>query len=313
MILTGPTGSGKTELLDDVFGRGAPNFFPFGSSTEGYEYKSATVVSADSMQAYRGMDIGTAKPDSQLRARLPHELIDIKNPDEQYTAGEFVSRADEVCAFLGARAALPVISGGTGFYLKNFICGTPGAPPSDALIRAEVASDLERLGIRALREELEAKDPISAGRIHERDTYRLTRAVEILRASGKPPSFFAPSSIPRARYTFLIVGIERSRQELGERIRARVKTMFNLGLPQEIAALRSQGYNASSPAFRAIGYREFFELDDADNDRIAEAIALHSLQYAKRQMTFFRALPGIQWIQPQSEILRDIVKAFLST
>ncbi len=264
------------------------------------------------MQAYRGLDIGTAKPDVPLRARLVHELIDIRNPGEHYTAGDFVGLADAVCAASGARAALPVVSGGTGFYLKNFICGTPGAPPSNALIRAQVASDLEKLGSQALRDELHAKDPESAARIHERDIYRLTRAVEILRTSGKPPSVFAPKSIPRAEYEFLVVGIERPRQELADRIHARVKAMFDQGLPDEIKALRSQGYDASSPAFRAIGYREFFEMEGADNASIAEAIALHSLQYAKRQMTFFRALPGIQWIQPKSSLLRDLVTAFLS-
>ena len=115
------------------------------------------------------MDIGTAKPEPELLSRLPHRLIDIRNPDEQYTAGDFVRLADAECAFISAQGALPIVSGGTGFYLRNFICGPASAPPSSPGIRAQVASDLEQLGPAALRLELATKDPSSATRIHERD------------------------------------------------------------------------------------------------------------------------------------------------
>ncbi len=265
------------------------------------------------MQAYKGMDIGTAKPGPELRARLPHELIDIKEPDEQYTAGEFVARADALCADLDARGMLPLISGGTGFYLRNFVCGVPSAPPADAQVRAAVSADLRNLGAQALRDELLRADPESADRIHERDIYRLTRAVEILRASGKPPSCFAPSSLPRRDYDFLIIGVERPREELKARIDLRVKTMFSAGLPAEVDALRGRGYSASCPGLKAIGYREFFEMEGAGLREIAAAISLHSLQYAKRQMTFLKALPGITWIKPDAERLKSLALSFLET
>jgi tRNA dimethylallyltransferase len=312
VILTGPTASGKTELLDELFGRGAPDFFSFPQAPARPGYHSALVISADSMQAYKGMDIGTAKPGLELRARLPHELIDIKEPDEQYTAGEFVARAEALCAKLSSGGKLPLISGGTGFYLRNFVCGVPPAPPADARLRAEVAADLQTLGPQALWDELLEADPDSANRIHQRDIYRLTRAVEILRSSGKAPSSFAPSSLPRRGYEFLIIGVERPRQELKERIALRVRAMIDAGLAAEVDALRSRGYTAACPGLRAIGYREFFEMEGSSLREIADAISLHSLQYAKRQMTFLRALPGIIWIKPEAEKLGTLVRNFLN-
>lgn len=264
------------------------------------------------MQAYRGMDIGTAKPDSGLLERLPHRLLDIKNPNEQYTAGEFVRLADSICASLVESDCVPVLSGGTGFYLRNFICGAPLAPPADPATREAVGLDLKNLGAAALRSELEAADPLSAARIDEGDLYRLTRAVEILRSSGLAPSRFASSTKPRSGYDFLIVGIERPRSELRERIRARVRAMFDAGLPDEVEALRAAGYGAASPGLRAIGYSEFFEMEGSTLADIAKAIELHTMQYAKRQMTFLRALPGILWIGPDQEKLSSLCMEFLS-
>jgi tRNA dimethylallyltransferase len=297
IVVTGPTASGKTELLEGVFARGASSFIG-----------AAEVISADAMQAYRGMDIGTAKPGRVLLERLPHSLIDIKNPDEQYTAGEFVRLADDRCAALSAQGVIPVISGGTGFYIRNFVCGAPAAPPSDPETRGR---DLAALGPAALRDELRAVDPGLAARIAERDHYRLTRAVEILRASGQPPSTFAPKAEPRAAYEFLILGVERSREELRSRIRARVASMFAAGLAEEAAALRSAGYGPECPGLKAIGYSEFFELSGAPEADIAAAIELHTAQYAKRQMTFLKALPGIRWIPPEAEALRAAAASFL--
>ncbi len=184
-------------LLDAVFGAGASTWVPRLRDAWQTDFFSAEIISADSMQAYRGMDIGTAKPSKDLLSRLPHHLIDIKNPDEQYTAGEFVTRADALSSELSGRDVLPIISGGTGFYLMNYICGLPASPPSSPEIRAQVAADLKRLGPAALRAELEEADPATASRIHEHDLYRLTRAVEILRTSGEAPSRFAPSKMVR--------------------------------------------------------------------------------------------------------------------
>jgi len=314
VIVTGPTASGKTELLDDLFGRGAFSFFAsLNSAARGKIVlpSSAEVLSADSMQAYKGLDIGTAKPSRGILSRLPHHLIDFKKPNEQYTAGEFVRLADALCAALGSRNVLPVISGGTGFYIRNFLCGPASAPPSAPGLREKVSKDLAEFGVERLRRELESADPVSAGRIGERDIYRLTRAIEILRTSGLPPSSFAPPEKARGAYDFLVVGVERPRGELKELIGARVDAMFAAGLPEEVATLAAAGYDSASPGLKAIGYREFFEMKGAPLSVIAEAIKLHTRQYAKRQMTFLRALPGIVWIKPDSSVLAGLVGDFL--
>jgi tRNA dimethylallyltransferase len=250
------------------------------------------------MQVYRGLDIGTAKPDEGLRDALPHHLIDIRDPSEQYTAGDFVREADRACAGIRLRGRLPVISGGTAFYLKNFVCGLPDSPPADPRIRAEVERDLRFRGPEALRAELEAGDPESAGRIHARDLFRLTRAVEVLRLAGRPLSSFAVPSGPRPEHNLLLVALDRPREELYARIEARVDAMFEAGLPGEIRGLLAAGFGEKDPGMQAIGYREFLEARRTGCPRLRDVrdrIALDTRRYAKRQLAFFRTLPGVEW------------------
>ncbi len=303
LILTGPTASGKTRLLDEVFGRGAFSFPGL---------PGAEIVSADSMQAYRGMDIGTAKPSAELCDRLPHHLIDILNPVEQYTAGDFVRNADKACARIRSAGRLPIVSGGTGFYIRNFLCGPASAPPSDPAVRGSVLQELETKGAAALRAELKSADPALCARISEKDIYRLTRAIEILRTSGNPPSMYAPSTSPREKYRFFVIGIAVPKELLWARIDERVEAMFKAGLPAEVEALRASGYGPKDPGFAAIGYREFMELEGADLEAIKQAVKLNTRHYAKRQMTFLKALPGIRWIEPEASLLASLLKEFLS-
>ncbi len=178
IVLFGPTASGKTEVLERL------------SADSGAVFP-AEIVSADSMQVYRGMDIGTAKVKSEVRKRLPHHLIDICDPHEQFDAARFVRLADEACADISQRGKVPVISGGTGFYLKNFIQGLSEAPPADVSIRRQLEMEREQAGIEKLAEELAACDPVSAERIHKNDEYRMLRALEVYRSSGRPLSSFA--------------------------------------------------------------------------------------------------------------------------
>ena len=304
LILFGPTASGKTKILLDLFSKGAS--------------LSAEVISADSMQVYRGMDIGTAKPSVEERAELAHHLIDIRNPDEQFNAGDFVRLADEACANIAGRGRLPVISGGTGFYLKNFILGLPEAPPSSKDIRGELRQELKTKGAAALMEELAKGDPVSAQRIHINDEYRLMRALEVLRLSGRPLSSFnvsgaavADSVAGRPHYRLLIVGLSCPREELYRRINSRCAAMFSQGLPEEVAKLCKAGYSPNDPGLKAIGYREFFveEMEEPKGEgqpatfRISQDIAgvqalvaQNSRRYAKRQITFFNGLPWVKWI-----------------
>lgn len=279
ILLFGPTAVGKTRLLFRLFG-------------EGYE-----VINADSMQVYRGMDIGTAKPSPQQRRRIPHHLIDIRNPNEQYTVGDFVRDADEAVRAIVENAAVPILSGGTAFYFRNFIFGLPETPPSDPVVRDRLRDRLEREGSEALHEELASVDPVAAVRIAANDGYRVTRALEIFQLTGRGVSEHSVPDAPRGDIETLTVGLTRDREILHERIEARVNRMFAEGLPEEVAALRAAGYGPGDPGMRAIGYREFFEFDDPDT--IRRRIVVSSRQYAKRQMTFFKRLPGVEWVDAE--------------
>jgi tRNA dimethylallyltransferase len=293
LILFGPTASGKTNILFELFN----------SSSR----LQAEVVSADSMQVYRGMDIGTAKPSKNERDRLPHHLIDIRDPSQQFNAGDFVRLADEACQQIAGRGKLPVISGGTGFYLKNFIMGLSEAPPSDKETRAVLKQELKGKGAATLMEELAAGDPVSAGRIHINDEYRLLRAIEVLRFSGRPlSSFEVNAKEKRPRYRFMTIGLSRHREELYRRINLRCAEMFRQGLADEVRCLYEAGFTPNDPGLRAIGYREFF-IEDIDSpgqwrlsqdiDGVQALVAQNSRRYAKRQITFFASLPSVKWIE----------------
>ena len=321
LVLFGPTASGKTALLKKLFDGSAD---------------SIEIISADFMQVYRGMDIGTAKPSAEERARVPHHLVDIRNPDEQFNAGEFVRLAEDACKAAAERGALPVVSGGTGFYLKNLVLGLSEAPPSDLELRAGLKKELELRGAARLMEELVKADPVSAGRIHINDEYRLLRALEVYRLTGRPLSSFAspwnpktnsiPSSAPLASqhlcginldeklspaerpFRFLLTGLRWNREELYRRINERTAVMFRDGLAEEVRRLFEAGYTPEDPGLRAIGYREFFVEEAVSGEggnswRISQdlagveaLIAQNSRHYAKRQITFFASLPDVNWI-----------------
>jgi tRNA dimethylallyltransferase len=309
LILFGPTASGKTDLLMRLFGHGGS--------------MRAEIISADSMQVYRGMDIGTAKPNAKERESLIHHLIDIRNPDEQFSAGEFVRLATEACLAAAGRGALPVVSGGTGFYLKNLVLGLSEAPPSNQRIRTELKHELSEKGAASLMEELSKADPVSAEKIHINDEYRLLRALEVYRLSGRPLSSFAspwsasggemsndvnakPHESP---FRFLLIGLRRKKDELYNRINARCAEMFRLGLAEEVKSLFKAGYSPEDPGLRAIGYREFF----VDAERLSEdlagveaLVAQNSRRYAKRQITFFASIPFVNWVDMDKSI-EDVI------
>jgi tRNA dimethylallyltransferase len=270
------------------------------------------------MQVYRGMDIGTAKPGAALRSRLPHHLINIRNPNEQFNAGEFVRLADAAAVDINRRGKLPVVSGGTGFYLLNFVQGLPEAPPSDEGIRRQLKEELKTGGIVPLAEELALRDPQSAARIHLHDEYRLLRALEVFRLSGRPLSSYprsggASSGGSRPHYRFLLLGIDRERELIYRRINERCALMFRRGLPEEVRRLRDAGYGPADPGLRAIGYKEFFVETAPGEWRISgdlagvEAlVARNSRRYAKRQLTYFASIPGVKWISAAGDPVKEI-------
>ena len=321
LVLFGPTASGKTNILLELFNSSAGNI-------DNYSVQKGEIISADSMQVYRGMDIGTAKPSKEERQKLPHHLIDIRDPCEQFNAGDFVRLAETACAEIASRGNLPVVSGGTGFYLKNFILGLSEAPPSDKAIREKLKIEIKEKGAAALMDELASCDPVSAKRIHINDEYRILRAVEVFRTCGKPLSSFKIDSqeqnainkesceASRSNFRFIIIGLSRPRDELYSRINQRCEEMFKAGLAGEVRALFEKGYTPDDPGLRAIGYREFFvnETDDTgavkwrlsqDSGGVKAMIAQNSRRYAKRQITFFSGIPNVQWIDSGG---REIIK-----
>ncbi len=305
MLLFGPTGVGKTGLLAEQL-RG-----------------EAEVVNADSLQIYRGMDIGTGKPDLPTRAALPHHLIDILDPNEGFSVGAFVEAADRLVPEILSRGKIPVVSGGSAFYLKHFLLGLPGTPPVDPAIRDELSRAVERRGARALHAELEEADPEAARRIAPGDRYRIVRALEIVRSAGRPLSRYAPPGEPRTRYDFLVLGLERARAELYRRIDERVADMFARGLLAEVGALVEAGYGFRDPGMRGIGYREFAatlgaepprEPEGAELASLRELVARNSRRYAKRQITFFRSLPLVRWVEADDgRTVREEIVRFIGS
>jgi tRNA dimethylallyltransferase len=287
LILFGPTAVGKTATIDRLH------------NDDRLREKPVVIVSADSVQIYRGLDIGSAKPDAAALSRMKHELIDILDPSQGFSVGEFVRLADEACTRALESGALPVLSGGTAYYIKAFMFGPPPAPPSDPLVRAAIQQELATRGPEALRQELAAVDPESAARLAPADLYRITRALEVYRCCGKPLSTFKPDMKMRPRWDTLVLGLDRLRPELYARIEARVDAMVAAGLPAEVEALIASGYGADAPGMKAIGYAEFLQAGSNPSatrlPEIVDEIKLHTKHYAKRQLTFMRSLPGVRW------------------
>jgi tRNA dimethylallyltransferase len=306
VLLFGPTAVGKTVLVERLC-KGPNGFFADGPTAE--------VISADSVQVYRGLDIGSAKPPARLRRRIPHHLIDILDPREQFTAGAFVQAAERLIREICARGRLPLVSGGTAFYFRSLIYGLPPTPPADPAIRAALEEECSLLGLAALYRRLHTLDPLSAARISANDRYRILRALEVRAAAGRPLSELAPPEHPRGDIDFLVIGLAREKQELYSRIDGRVDAMFAEGLVDEFKGLLKQGLRETDPGMRGIGYREFFAALAGGCLRVKDVAArvkADSRRYAKRQLTFFKSLPGVKWLHPRAEEeIRRLVSGFL--
>ncbi len=247
---------------------------------------------------YKGLKIGSAQPEDCILEVLPHHLIAIKSPDEEFSVSDFVNEADELCSDIYARGKIPVLLGGTAFFLKNFMYGLPITPKADPEIRKSLQIRAQKEGCEVLLSELMKIDPETANRLHVNDEYRIVRALEVFVATGKSLSSYKLSEKYRDNYDFFALSIDRSREELYKRIEKRVDIMFNEGLAAEVNSLYQKGYGPTAPAMKAIGYREFFEPEgslktEAEMPEIANLIKRNTKRYAKRQETFFKALPNI--------------------
>ncbi len=272
------------------------------------------MITADSMQVYRGMDIGTAKPRHDERADPPQHLIDIRDPCETWDAGEFRRAALDLITEIHGRSRVPLVSGGTAFYIEALLLGLPQTPPSDPKIRQEVADHLRSVGVQEAWEELRRADPEFAERIGPADPYRISRGLEILRASGQPPSRYRPVADRPLERPADIIGVLVPRPELYRRIQERAQQMLAAGLRAEVERLVFAGVGPDCPGMRAIGYREFVADPQGDDSTILSRISTATRRYAKRQHTFLQRLPGLRMLPPDQALagLRAAVTRYAS-
>jgi tRNA dimethylallyltransferase len=298
IVLVGPTAIGKTAL-----------------SLEIASLFNCEIVSVDSMQVYRYMDIGTAKATRAERAAIPHHLIDIVDPDEQYDAARFVDDANAAIALIREKKKIPLLTGGTGLYLKAFTDGIFTSLPIDAEIRDELKKRLENEGLVSLYSELSSCDPLSARRIHGNDGQRILRALEIYQSTGiswaKHLQIQAEEREKRSLHNNMLqIGLTCDRQLLYERINGRCRQMLDVGLEQEVYDLFSRGFGKQLPSLNAIGYRHMVNYIE-DKWTIEETfanLARDTRRYAKRQYTWFNGIKTIEWYHREAtkEILTRI-------
>jgi len=298
IFLFGPTGVGKTSLLEQLF------------------HTNYSIINADSKQIYRYLDIGSAKPEESMLSAIPHHLVNIKDPWESFSVGEFVHLADEAKVQIEEKARIPIVCGGTAYYFKHFYFGLPLSPKSSRAVRDLIASKVTENGPAWAYAQLQQIDPESAHKIHPKDMYRVTRALEVFESTGKPLSSFAVPTTVRNQMNPLIIGLMRPKEELDERIEQRVDLMLEGGLMKEINSLLDMGATKEWPGMQGIGYREYFTLSETGEfsvDSMRDLIIRNSKKYAKRQMTFFRSLPNVQWVYPEDQLdIEERVEKYLS-
>lgn len=296
IVILGPTGVGKTELSLEL-----------GRACQG------EVVSADSRQIYRGMDVGTAKATPAERAIIPHHLIDIRNPDEVLTVAEYQKLAYAAIDAIHRRGRTPLLVGGTALYIRAVVEGLriPEAPPDPAL-RARLEERLAREGVTALFQELAALDPATAARIDARNPRRVLRALEIFLLTGRSKVELEGAEPPP--YRILMVGLTRPRASLYARIDRRVDAMLAGGLIEETQRLLEQGYAPALPAMTSLGYRECIDYlaGRCDLATTAQRIKIETHRYVRHQMTWFRKLRNIHWFDLDQVAQRDILAFVLA-
>ncbi|MBE0545605.1 MAG: tRNA (adenosine(37)-N6)-dimethylallyltransferase MiaA [Verrucomicrobia bacterium] len=256
------------------------------------------IISVDSMQVYRGLDIGTAKPTAAERARVPHHLIDVMELTEPFDAAKFVVLANQAVADIQSRGCVPIFCGGTGLYFKALLDGLGKAPPADTGLRTE----LEATPLEGLLRELEQRDPATFEKIDRRNPRRVVRAIEVIRLTGKPFSTQRAEWSHASRLTdhgSRILCLTRSAADLQTRINLRVEDMFARGLVEETKCLLDHGLEQNQTAMQAIGYRQVVEHLRSQRS-LAETIELVKIktrQFVKRQMTWFRRQLPVEWIE----------------
>jgi tRNA dimethylallyltransferase len=284
-FIVGPTGAGKSALAMEVA-----------------ERLNCEIVNADSRQFYRGMDLGTAKPSAEDRARVPHHLIDVRQPDEALDVAEFAQLARDAIEGIAARGRNPLVVGGSGLYLRVIRGGIFPGPPASAEIRDRLAKVAAEQGVAHLHRRLRELDPEAANRIGVNDLYRIVRALEVFELTGETISAHQRRHrFADIGYDTLTVGVEVERPKLYASIDARFDAMVAGGLVAEVRTLIDAGYSPDQPPLSTIGYKQiaaYLRGEIALDDAVAQA-RQESRRLAKRQLTWFRREPQIVWLDPE--------------
>ena len=279
--IVGPTASGKTALALAVADR-----------------LPVEIVSCDSQAIYRGLDIGTAKPSPEERARVPHHLVDVVEPAEDFSAARFAEEAEVAIAQIRARGRIPLLVGGTGLYLRSLLRGIFEAPPKDEALRRTLEARAAAEGPAALHAELAQVDPETAARLPPNDVLRVVRALEVHALTGKPLSqHHREHEAQRPRHRALVLGVTPPREELYRRVDLRAEQMFREGLQAE-AVREAEKPGARAKLEKLMGYREALLLDAGaiSYEAALERTRLEQRRYAKRQLTWFKAMPEVEWL-----------------
>jgi tRNA dimethylallyltransferase len=302
VVIGGPTAAGKTAAAIALALR-------FGGE----------IVNADSMQVYRGMDIGTAKPSAAERAQVPHHLLDIVAPNEPYHAARFADDAAAAIAAIRGRGRIPILVGGTGLYIRAALYGLNAGVGRDPGFRQNLEAEHARASAAGdpsrLHRRLGEVDPTSAARLHPNDVLRVIRALEIHATTGRAATAIFRDRTPSPRYDAVFFVLDPGREALAERIDARCEAMIAGGLLQEVRALRAAGYGPELASMRAIGYRHMQPVIDGSETlaNVLDAMKRDTRQFARRQRTWFRGEPSAIWLDPADRAaIASRIEAFLA-
>lgn len=290
VIICGPTAVGKTALALDLA-----------------EQFQGEIVSADSRQVYRLMDVGTAKPTVAEQQRIRHHLLDVANPDEAFHAARYIELAEAALEDIACRGKRAFLVGGTGLYIRALTEGLLDAPGADPELRRQLHARAEREGSAALHAELAKVDPESAQRLHNNDLIRIVRALEVFHQSGQPLSRLQDEhGFRSARYRTLKLGLTCERELLYERIDSRAALMFEQGLIEEAERLLSAGYDPELKILKTIGYRQAFAFlrGEMSRDEALEDLQRATRRYAKQQLTWFRKDKSIIWLESSADFVK---------
>jgi tRNA dimethylallyltransferase len=297
IAIVGPTASGKSALALRLA-----------------RELSGEVVSCDSLQVYRGLDIGSAKATAAERREVPHHLIDVIEPDAPFSAADYGRLARKACADIVARGRIPIVAGGTGLYLRALTEGLFDGPSRDEPLRRRLEGLADRFGTSRLHRVLGRRDPVAARRIEPNDRVRLIRALEVLRSTGRPISaHHADDTSPLPGFEVMVLGLAPERALLRTRIEARTTEMFERGLLEEVRGLLSRGYGPALRPLQAIGYRQAVAVlrGVTDEGSARRDMVTATMRYAKRQMTWFRHQSPAVWV-PDSEAAYSMATGFLA-